>query len=389
MNRSRVPISILYSTTGSYAALGRDAVAGAMAAISEINVDGRYDFQFEPSFDDPGGDAERYAQMAEAAIRQKSCRHIVGTITSWSRKEVLPVIERHGALLWYAFPYEGYEASDRVVYLGACPNQHLLPLFDYAMPEYGKRPYFVGSNYIWGWEIGRIAREITEAAGGEVVGERFMPLGCVDAEHIIADIRQKKPDFVFSCLVGASSTAFIKAYAELRERDPEFDASRRPLVACNLSESDLEELSPFARTGHITTAMYFDQLPSEGNLAFKARLAANNRAGRHVPESFALAYMAVSILAQAITDAGTDDPDVIRKIVTQRNFDTPLGPLAVDPRTHHADLRPYIGRSNGDGEFEIFYSAEAPIAADPYLVRSVRSVHGSGKALTPDLKVVR
>ncbi len=93
-----------------------------------------------------------------------------------SRKDVLPVIEKRGALLWYGFPYEGYEASDSTIYLGACPNQHLLPLFDHVLDHHGRNAFIVGSNYIWGWEISRIAREITEASGGEIVADRFVPL---------------------------------------------------------------------------------------------------------------------------------------------------------------------------------------------------------------------
>lgn len=389
MIRKTIPLSLLYSTTGTYAALGRDAVDGALTAVAEVNGDPASSFQFEPRVDDPAGNAERYAEFAEAAIRQRGCRHIVGTITSWSRKDVLPVVERHGALLWYAFPYEGYETSDSVVYLGACPNQHLLPLFDHVLPRYGRRPFIVGSNYIWGWEIGRIAREMTEAAGGEVLAERFVPLGSEEVDHLIAEIRQKRPDFILSNLVGRSVHAFIRAYAELRDSDPEFGADRRPIVACNFSETDLEGLSPRAKAGHIVTDIYLDKLDTEENRRFKARLAARRGGGRPVTGPFVFAYMAVSILAQAIADAGTDDPDVIRKVVTQRRFETPIGPVSFDPRTHHAGLRPYIGRSDEEGGFEVFDMDTPVIEADPYLVRSVFPAKPVSHAPAPGLKVVK
>jgi branched-chain amino acid transport system substrate-binding protein len=389
MIRRPVPLSLLYSTTGPYAALGRDAVDGALAAVAEVNNNSSYSFQLEPRVDDPAGSAERYAELAEVAIRQRGCRHIVGAITSWSRKEVLPVVERHGALLWYAFPHEGYETSDSVIYLGACPNQHLLPLFSYVMPRYGRRPFIVGSNYIWGWEIGRIAREITEAAGGEVLAERFVPLGSEEVDHLIAEIRQKRPDFILSNLVGRSAHAFIRAYAQLREEDAEFSAERRPFVACNLSELDLADLSPQAKAGHIVTNIYLDRLDTEENQRFKARLAARRGDDRPVTGPFVFAYMAVSVLAQAIADAGTDDPDLIRKLVTQRQFDTPIGPISFDPRTHYAGLRPFIGRSDSEGGFEIFETENPIVEADPYLVRSVFPGKPGGHAPKTGLKVVK
>lgn len=366
MSRTAIPVSILYSTTGPYAALGRDAVDGALAAVAEVNGDPASSFSIVPMLADPCGRAEGYAILAEAAIRERNCRHIIGTITSWARKDVLPVVERHGALLWYAFPYEGFEASDSAVYLGACPNQHLLPLFDHVLPRFGRRAFIVGSNYIWGWEIGRIARERTESSGGQVLSDRYVPLGSTEVDHLITEIRQKKPDFILSNLVGQSATAFVAAYGAFRETEPEAP----PIVACNMSESDLEDLSPSARHGHISTSIYFDRLDTSENRDFKARMAERHGAVRHITTPFLSAYMAMSILTRSIADAGTDAPDAIRKVATARRFDTPAGPIRIDPRTHHAALRPHLGLSDEAGEFTLFQSAHEPVVADPYLVRS-------------------
>lgn len=366
MKRETFPISILYSTTGPYAELGREAVDGAMAAVSEINTAGDFPFRLEPRIADPAGRAEFYALLADEAIRQNGCRHVIGTITSWSRKDVLPVIEKRGALLWYGFPYEGYEASDSTIYLGACPNQHLLPLFDHVLDHHGRNAFIVGSNYIWGWEISRIAREITEASGGEIVADRFVPLGSVEVDHLIAEIADKRPDFILSNLVGASASAFLAAYDDLRSKAP----SSPPVVACNLSEIDLVGLTPSARAGHISCSPYFNGLDSDENRGFKARMAMRHGHDRRLTNSFAGAYTSVSILAQAIRDAATDAPEAIRRVVTSRHFETPMGLIAIDQRTQHAALRPHIGQSNTKGEFAIFQSAQGPIEADPYLVRT-------------------
>ncbi|HBF28839.1 transporter substrate-binding protein [Rhizobium sp.] len=370
MSRHIVPVSILYSTTGPYAALGREAVDGAMTAIAQINSNADFAFQIEPVMADPGGSAERYAVFAEAAVRQQGCRHIIGSITSWSRKEILPVVERHGALLWYAFPYEGYEASDSVIYLGACPNQHLLPLFEHVLPRFGRRPFIVGSNYIWGWEISRIAREITEAAGGEVVAERFVPLAATDIDHLIDEIRSKRPDFILSNLVGQSAMAFLQAYDGLRRENDDFAKDKRPVVACNLCETDLTDLSQAAKAGHIATSVYFDGLETSENIPFKAQMAKRYGAERRLTTPFVSAFSAVSVLADCVADAGTDAPEAIRAMVTTRAFDTPIGSLRIDGKTHHAALSPHIAVSTEAGCYQVFQQAQHPVEADPYLLRS-------------------
>jgi len=172
-----VAVGLLFSTTGPDAALGREGPAGTRLAIDEINGSARHDFTLRAEHRNPQGVAERYASMAQDLVERAGAHHIVGCTTSWSRKDVIPVLEKHGATLWYPCPYEGFECNEQVVYIGACPNQHILPLLDYVLPRFGVEGYLVGSNYIWGWETNRIARNIVEQSAGIVTGERYVAPG--------------------------------------------------------------------------------------------------------------------------------------------------------------------------------------------------------------------
>ncbi|WP_176085655.1 transporter substrate-binding protein [Martelella sp. HB161492] len=359
------PVTLLFSTSGAYAALGREALAGGLAAIADINADDSLAIRLEPHIADPGGSDTLYATLAEAEIRT-GARHVVGTITSSSRKEVIPVVERHAALLWYAFPYEGYEASDRTLYVGACPNQHLLPLFAHVLPRYGSRVFIVGSNYIWGWEVARIARELAEAKGGTVLAERYLPLGIQTTEHLIAEIIDKRPDFILSNLVGESQSAFVRAYAALGRDNADFAPANRPVISCNLTDVDLEALGDDG-AGHITASPYFDALDTAENRAFKARMSERHGAAKTISSPFASVYSATAILGQAIAEAGSDDPSVIREIVTTRQFSTPIGPISISRKTLHAALPYHLAEAGTDGRFSIFASSDAAMPADPYL----------------------
>ena len=126
-------LGILFSTSGDCGVLGRDCRDGAMIAIEELRGAGL--IAIEPVLGDPGGSSKRYIELARKMLLEAGCRHIVGTITSLARKEVIPLVEKHDALLWYVCPYEGFEANENVIYTGACPNQHLIPLFDYLLPR--------------------------------------------------------------------------------------------------------------------------------------------------------------------------------------------------------------------------------------------------------------
>jgi branched-chain amino acid transport system substrate-binding protein len=370
-------IGILFSTTGPYGSMGRDACDGAEFAMSEFAFS--TGARIEPVFFDPRADLAAYLEGARHLL-QLGCRHIVGTITSAARKEVIPLVEKHDALLWYMCPYEGFEANENVIYVGGCPNQHLIPLFEHLIPRFGMRPYLVGANYVWGWEMSRLARELVHNAGGEVLGERYLPLEETDVGRIVSDIEQRRPSFVLNNLIGPSSYAFLEAMRVLGTRDPAFLPESCPVVSCDLMECELEDIAPGAAVGQLCAASYFDTLETSDNIAFKARVAARFGRDRRISSVFASAYTAVMLCAEAILAARSDDPIAVRSQLYDVPRPTLFGPLSIDRETHHAALPFHLGRINSTNGFDIVAS-RPPLAADPYLTRP-------GKHAPPRLRVV-
>jgi ABC-type branched-subunit amino acid transport system substrate-binding protein len=105
-------------------------------------------------------------------IREEQVDHIVGCYTSASRKQVIPIVERTERLLWHPARYEGFESSDNVIYVGAAPNQHVVPLVRHMLDHISHDVFCVGSNYVWTWETNRVIREIVTSAGGRILAER-------------------------------------------------------------------------------------------------------------------------------------------------------------------------------------------------------------------------
>lgn len=373
-----VRIGILFSTSGPYAAMGRDCWDGAAFAIEELAAEGRR--ALEPVFVDAGGDLARYLDGARRLIREAGCRQIVGTITSLARKEVIPLVEKHDGLLWYTSPYEGFEANENVVYTGACPNQHLVPLFEHLLPRHGNRPYLVGANYVWGWEMNRLARELVLEAGGEVQGERYLPFEETAVDRLVADIAARRPSFVLNNLIGPASYAFLAAMRALGARDAAFLPDRCPVVSCDLTECELGAVGPGVAVGQLSVASYFDSLETPENRAFKRRVAARFGPGRRVSSFFEATYTAVRLCADAAAAAGTDEPEAVRRALAAAPVETVHGPMRIDPETNHAALPFHLGRITADAGFDIVASRPA-VAADPYLTARH---HGR-----PQLRVVR
>lgn len=379
-------VGLLFSTEGPYGVVSRTLLNGARLACDQINADPDIPVTLQPVHIDPCGQIAEYARGARALLEQ-GVSHICGCYTSSSRKEVLPLIDKHDAQLWYPTHYEGFETTSSVVYTGASPNQHLMPLIEFLYARYGKRAYNIGSNYIWSWESSRVLREGVTRLGGEVVAERYVPVGESDLSAHIDEVLQLRPDYVFNSLIGSSSYVFFR---ELRRACTRLGIDQPrvlPVASCNLSEPELFEIGPEAADGQISASVYFSSLDGARNAAFTQAYRAAYPFGPAVSAEAEGSYIAIHLLARAVAMAGTADPAAVRQALPECVLDAPQGSVRIDPSTMHAYLTPRIGLSRKDCSFEIIQQSPEPVRPDPYLVNWSRDVEpAQGR---PVLRIVR
>lgn len=367
MGKSTIPLGLMFSKEGPYAAVGEAMFRGAQLAVDQIAKDAGYDFAFEVHSEEPAGRNEGYVAAAKALLAIDGLSHVVGCYTSSSRKEVLPVFEKMDAVLWYPSHYEGFETSENIVYTGAAPNQHVVPLTHYILSEGGRRAFMVGSNYIWAWENNRIMREILGRNGGQVVGERYLPVGEIDMLEIVDLILRNRPDFIFSTLIGESAYSFFRC---LRDKCVEvgIDQPRElPVLSCSLAEFELPLIGD-ACDGHISSSVYFSSVKTDVNARFLKAWAQEHGDGSQTSADAEASYIAVHMLARSIRSAGTSDPDAVLRALGSIAFDAPQGMVRIDPENRHSYLWPKIGRSRADGTFDILHSSNQLVPPDPYLV---------------------
>jgi ABC-type branched-subunit amino acid transport system substrate-binding protein len=353
-------VGLLFSTSGPYAALGRSALDGALLALDEVNAEGRV--ALDAVVADPQGIPQEYERLAGEMVGHRDLCHIVGGITSWSRKDMIPVMERHGGLLWYPCPYEGFEISDHVVYLGACPNQHLLPLIDHVATRQVGKAFLVGSNYVWGWETLRVARERLARQGIEVTGERYIPLGATETGRLIEEIEASRPSLIVNSLIGPSNHAFMRALARLKD-----DGLDCLVVSANQTEADLAALGP-AADGMLSIGAWFETQDGAAGADFRARIAARFGADYRASCNFTTAYVSVRLLAAGLAAVGNDDPRSVFEAVAGVEHDTALGRIEIDPVNRHTSLIPRLAVAR-NGTFEIISDPGTSVAPDPYLTR--------------------
>ena len=366
-DKDPIRVGILYSETGLTSTIGLSQLQGALLGIQEINeaggIDGRelvavrYDPQSTPS---------RYAELAERLIVQDGVNVIFGCYMSSSRKAVIPVIEKWNKLLFYPTLYEGFEYSGNVIYTGAAPNQNSVQLAEFMTSNFGVRVYLIGSDYIYPYESNRIMGELVQQRqGSEKLAERYMALNASDKDYVevMADIRNKQPDFIFSTVVGESTVALYRAYA-----DAGFDPNTMPIASLTTSEAEISQMERGMATGHYTSAPYFQSIQSDVNLRCLSRLRQRFNDCSVPNLCWEASYFQMHIFANALRQAGDEGIAQLMPHILGSEFDAPQGRIKIDPANHHTCLYPRIGRVNADGQFTIVRQATRSVYPDPYLV---------------------
>ena len=366
-NKDPLRIGVLFSETGVTSTIGRSQIQGTLLAIDEVNeaggLDGR---ELVPVRYDAQSDPMAYARLAERLITQDRVNVLFGCYMSSSRKAVIPIIEKWNKLLFYPTLYEGFEFSSNLIYTGAAPNQNSVQLAEFMTTNFGARVYLIGSEYIYPYESNRIMGELVlQRQGSEKLAERYVSLQASEADYaeIMLDIRDKRPDFIFSTVVGDSTASLYRAYA-----DAGFDPKTMPIASLTTSEAEISQMGADVAAGHFTSAPYFQSITSPANQRCLDRLK-RRLGGDVVPNlCWEASYFQIHLFANAFRQCGSDELGMVLPHVLGSEFDAPQGRVRVDPSNHHTCLYPRVGRTNARGQFTIVREATRPVHPDPYMV---------------------
>ena len=366
MIKSSWKVGVLFSKTGITSVIERTQLNATLLAIREINarggVNGR---RIEPIVCDPQSNPEYFRQLAKSLITKDYANIIFGCYMSSTRKAVLPIVEDYNGLLWYPTLYEGFEYSKNVIYTGAVPNQNSMFLARYLLNQFGNRFYFVGSNYIYPYESNRIMKDILNTTGGKVVAEKYLPLDATneDIAPVFMDILEKRPNVIFSTIVGSATSKFYKSYWRAG-----LQPNQMPIASLTTSEAEVTAMGHEVGAGHITAAPYFETVDTPANSKLVKSYKAMFGISQCTNACAEAAYFQVHLFADVLRRVGTLSTDIVRTATLGTILEAPQGTIQVDPDNNHTYLWPKIGRINDKGMFKIVAETDSPVKPDPYLV---------------------
>ncbi|PSB32973.1 ABC transporter substrate-binding protein [Chlorogloea sp. CCALA 695] len=391
-----IKIGVMYSTTGTIAIVEKSLQDATFLAIDQINegtgpwkggkgIKGK---QLQRVVVNPDSNWDLYNQMSKRLIDEDKVACVLGCYTSASRKSVLPVFEEKNAILYYPVYYEGNECSSNVFYTGAAPNQQITDSIPYCAKNFGKKGFFIGSDYIYPKESNRIAKAELVKAGGEVVGDEYAALGTTEFITIINKIKQASPDFVLSNLVGDSIPAFYRQY-----KDAGITSAQTPIMAYPTTEEEILAMGPEYAEGHYSSFNYFQSVDTPENKAFVEQFKAKFGQDRVTNGVMEAAYLQTFFMAQAmeklLTEGKEITPDTLREATRGQVFNAPQGTVKSDPDNYHTYLYSRIGKWKADGQAEIVFATPAAVKPIPWsqaLYKGRTCVHGVPDARKNSIK---
>ena len=357
-----IRVGILHSLSGTMAQSESPVVDALLLAIEQTNqAGGVLGRKVEPKILDGKSDWPTFAEQAERLLVEHQVSTVFGCWTSASRKTVVSLFEEQNNLLIYPVQYEGIEESPNVVYMGAAPNQQIIPAVHWAYETQHYQKFFlIGSDYVFPRIASEIISDQLEELQAELVGEAFVPMGSSDFGPAIQKIKAAKPDVILSCINGSSNTAFFK---QLRA---DADLAEVSTLSFSIGEEELRFMETAKMTNDYAAWTYFQNIQTPLNEQLLQDFHTKYGPQRVFTDPMAAAYFGFKLWAQAVTDANSDDPVAIRRAMLSQRIDTAAGPVRIDAATQHTYQTPRIGKVMPDGQFEIVWMADAAVAPQPY-----------------------
>jgi urea transport system substrate-binding protein len=369
VNRRPIVVGILHSLTGPIAISERSMVDAEVLALEEINAaGGLLGRPVRWVIADGRSDWPTFAREAGRLLNTDRVSAVFGCWTSASRKAVLPLFESADHLLLYPNAYEGLEQSPNVVYVGAAPNQQVIPAVQWCHGTLGARRFLlVGSDYIWPRCVNAIVTDQIAGLGAELLGEVYVPFGSDAVEAAVARVVADRPDVVLCTVVGTSGLSFFQ-----RLREAGISARDVPVMSFAFAEDELRSMPREAFVGHYAAWNYFQSTPGAKNAEFVRRFKDRYGQERVTSDVIAASYTAVKLWARAVEEAGTDDVRQVRSALRDQSLDAPEGIIAIDPQTQHAWRPVSIGRFRSDGQFDVVWTSRTAVRPVPFPITRSR-----------------
>jgi branched-chain amino acid transport system substrate-binding protein len=338
-----IRIGVIAALTGPFVQIGKpfeDGIKTYMQQYGDKVAGKKIEILYR---DDGGSNVELSKRAAQELIGREKVSFLIGFSLTPSALAVAPVATQGKVpmIVMNAVTTGITAKSPYMLRTSMTMQQMTEPFGDWTAKNRIGKVYSLVTDYSTGVDAeARFTKGFTEG-GGKIVGSARVPLANPDYSPFVQRIKDQKPDAVFFFAPGVEDgVGMLKAYS-----DKGLDKAGIKFLGVGDMTSDsptLEALGDRA-LGAVTVLNYSTALDNEANRSFlKAYAAANPN--RPAPTFVTVvAYDTMGMIYETIRRLnGKVSGDAAVKTLSGMKWNSPRGPISIDPKTRDIVQNMYI-----------------------------------------------
>jgi branched-chain amino acid transport system substrate-binding protein len=336
-----VKVGLIMTMTGQQTAVGKQVVAAARLYMQQhgTTVAGK---TIELIVRDDAGNADNTKRLAQELIVNDKVAFIAGmgltplalAVAPLATEAKVPLIDMVAAASIIT------EKSPYIVRVSFTLPQHSVAIADWAAKNGSKKAVTLVTDYAPGVDAETFFKSRFIEAGGTIIDSLRVPLMAPDFAPFLQRAHDAAPDTMFVFIPAGKAGAFIKQFLERG-----LDKSGIKLVGvADLTDDD--ELNGMGDDiiGTVTSGNYSAAHPSAVNKAYVEAFKKANNGLR--PNFISLGgYDGMHLIYEALKKTkGSVDGDALVNAMKGMAWESPRGPISIDPQTRDIIQNIYIRR---------------------------------------------
>lgn len=338
---SLLKIGFILSQTGTFAPLSEGIINGFKLYLEEHNgmLGGKkVEIKVEDDEANPQVALRKYRQL----VHSEKVDILVGPISSAVVYALRDEVEKDKKVLIDANAAGddlAWSKKSNYVYRASFSNwQNGSSAAKYLANNVGKKAVILAPDYPAGKEVLRAFKAAFEAAGGKVAKELYPKLNTNDFAPYLQEASAENPDLIYAFFTGSDGIRFVTQYKEFGLK------GKIPLAgALEFGDELITQPTGEAAEGIITGINYSPYLDNEQNKQFVEAYKA--KYGK-LPNIFSVeGYDSAAMIDKAVAEAGSVRSEDLIKVLKGISFDSPRGPITIDPATNNPIQNFYIAKN--------------------------------------------
>jgi branched-chain amino acid transport system substrate-binding protein len=360
-----VKVGVLGVFSGGFARWG-EQFQQAIAVYQKQHGDTVNGHKIEVVYRDVGGpDPAKSRQLTEELILREKVQFLGGFAFTPNALSIAQLVTeaKIPTVIFNAATAVVTRRSPMFVRVSFTLPQDTVPLAAWAPKNGIKRVVSVVSDYAPGHDGEAAFIRVFKENGGEILDAVRIPLSTTDFAPFFERILQQKPDAIFLFGPGgAASVGMINTWASRLK-----PAGIQLTTTNETQEIDLSKIGKAALDA-IGSSHYTETVDNPLNKKLRADLEAMFGKDRVPDTATVSAYDGIHMIYQVVAKLGPrPNPEEAVKFMASMKFDSPRGPVEMDPKTRDIIQNVYLRRVvEKNGRLENLNFATVPMVKDPW-----------------------